>query len=372
MKQRWELNNWSDVLEIRSGRNQKEVANPDGEYPILGSAGKVMGYADRYICEEGTTIIGRKGTINSPMFITSKFWNVDTAFGLHALEGLDKYFLFYFCQSFDFTELDKGSGRPSLVKSDLLKIKMPTPPLEEQKQIVAVLDKAFAAIDLAKANIEKNLQNAKELFQSKLNEIFTQKGEGWEEKTLKEIGETQTGSTPPTKDRDNYGNFIPFVKPAHFRDDGSIITGDSMLSEKGFKLARRFEKGSVLMVCIGATIGKTGYSSIEVTSNQQINALTPTEEYEPKFFYYALLTKAFYKKVIHASSQATLPIINKSKWESLPVPFPVDREKQKTIVKQLEQLKEKTQELELQYINKLESLVELKKSTLQKAFAGEL
>ena len=125
MREGWELKTWKDILEIRSGRNQKEVINPDGKYPILGSAGKVMGYADKYICEEGTTIIGRKGTINTPLKIETKFWNVDTAFGLHALEVLNQDYLFYFCKNFDFTKLDKGSGRPSLVKSDLLKIKMP-------------------------------------------------------------------------------------------------------------------------------------------------------------------------------------------------------------------------------------------------------
>jgi len=268
--------------------------------------------------------------------------------------------------------LASGTTVPIVNKSKFNSIFIVIPPLEEQKQIVAVLDKAFAAIDQAKANIEKNLQNAKELFQSKLNEIFTQKGEDWEEKKLKEIGVTQTGSTPPTKDKSNYGEFIPFVKPAHFQDDGSIITGDSMLSEKGLKLARRFKEGSILMVCIGATIGKTGYSPVEVTSNQQINALTPAGNYESKFFYYALLTKIFYNRVIHASSQATLPIINKSKWEGLSVPFPTQKALQKEVVTLLENLKEQTRKLESNYQNKLDDLDELKKSILQKAFAGAL
>ncbi len=187
MRQGWEIKNWFEVLEIRSGRNQKDVIDPNGKYPILGSAGKIMGYANNFICEEGTTIIGRKGTINNPIFIQEKFWNVDTAFGLHNFEGLDKNYLFYFCLSFDFTQLDKGSGRPSLVKSDLLKIKIPIPPLSEQKQIVAILDKAFAAIDQAKVNIEKNIANAKELFQSKLNEIFSQKDKDWEVEKMVDV-----------------------------------------------------------------------------------------------------------------------------------------------------------------------------------------
>ena len=189
----WELKEWNEVLEIRSGRNQKAVLNPKGKYPIIGSAGKIMGYADKYICEEGTTIIGRKGTINSPLFIKHKFWNVDTAFGLHSKELLDNRFLYYFCLSFDFTELDKGSGRPSLVKSDLLKVQIPLPPLPQQKQIVAILDKAFAAIDTAKANAEQNLQNAKELFESYLKNVFENKGDDWVESSFGETFKLKSG-----------------------------------------------------------------------------------------------------------------------------------------------------------------------------------
>ena len=155
---------------------------------------------------------------------------------------------------------------------------------------------------------------------------------GWEMKKLKEIGIIQTGNTPSTKEPDNYGDFIPFVKPAHFKIDGTIEHEDSGLSEKGLKSARLFEANSILMVCIGATIGKTGFSRIPVTSNQQINALTPYSEFEPKFLYYQFITSEFQKKIILSSSQATLPIINKSKWENLTVFFPKPLPDQKRIV----------------------------------------
>ena len=75
------LKKWSDVLTIVSGKNQKLVTDPNGRYPIYGSGG-VMGYARSYLCEAGTTIVGRKGTINNPIFVNEPFWNVDTAFGI--------------------------------------------------------------------------------------------------------------------------------------------------------------------------------------------------------------------------------------------------------------------------------------------------
>ena len=100
------------------------------EYPIYGSGGK-MGYADEYLCEPGTTIVGRKGTINRPIYVDEPFWNIDTAFGVTPDGGLDSKYLFYFCVHFNFMPLDKSTGRPSLAKSDLLKIEMPVPSIDD-------------------------------------------------------------------------------------------------------------------------------------------------------------------------------------------------------------------------------------------------
>ncbi len=288
-------------------------------------------------------------------------------------------FLRYWMNSPDFIkrieENTVGAAIKNVASVKVLKeIDVPCPPLQEQQQIVAILDDAFTAIDQAKANIEKNIQNAKELFQSKLNAIFSQKGDGWEEKKLSDLGKTQTGTTPPTNDNSNYGDFIPFVKPAHFKPDGSIESGDCMLSESGLKKGRLFEANSVLMVCIGATIGKTGYTEIAVSSNQQINALTPNENYEPKLLYYALISPFVQKQVLieGKGAQATLPIINKSKWEKIRVFVPSNKLVQTKIINQLDELNTSTKIIEATYKTKLTQLVELKKAILQKAFAGEL
>lgn len=193
--------------------------------------------------------------------------------------------------------------------------------------------------------------------------------EGWVEKKLVEVGNTQTGTTPSTKEKDNYGDFIPFVKPSHFNKDGSICSGESMLSEKGLKSSRMIDKYSTLMVCIGATIGKTGFTEIPVTSNQQINALTPKDDYEPKYFYYALLTDSFFEKVIHASSQATLPIINKSKWGNLTVPIPLKKEEQKQIVAKLDKVFEAISKARTNVEKNLQNAKELFQSQLNKIFS---
>lgn len=163
--------------------------------------------------------------------------------------------------------------------------------------------------------------------------------QGWTEKTLKEIGNTQTGTTPKTSDKENYGDFIPFIKPADIdiQDNGEVRYDNDGLSKKGIITARKIPKGSVLMVCIGATIGKVGFVDRDVSCNQQINTLTVNKDFDPKFFYYALSTPNFYLDVIKNSAQATLPIINKSKWENLTIKYPEQIKEQQRIVSILDE-----------------------------------
>lgn len=285
------------------------------------------------------------------------------------------YLAKYFNSSLISDEIEKlkgGAAQQNLSLGQLNNLEIPLPPLQEQQRIVSILDEAFTAIDKAKANTEQNLKNAKELFESELQRVFS--NPNWEEKMLKEIGNAQTGTTPKTAEKDNYGNYIPFIKPADvdFKSDGSIRYDNDGLTEKGLKSTRLMTKGSVLMVCIGATIGKVGFVDRDVTSNQQINSLAVSKDYYPKFFYYALSTKNFYNSVIKSSAQATLPIINKGKWETLTVKFPKSLKEQQMIVSKLDALREQTKKLEAVYLQKLQDLEELKKSVLQKAFSGEL
>jgi type I restriction enzyme S subunit len=128
----------------------------------------------------------------------------------------------------------------------------------------------------------------------------------------------------------------------------------------------------VLMVCIGATIGKCGYCDRDITTNQQINALTPFEGVFHKFIYFQMLTEDFQRRVLLSSGQATLPIINKSKWSALVVTLPSKLEEQKCIAAKLEALSKETQRLEFMYQQKLAALEELKKSLLHRAFNGDL
>ena len=158
---------FQDVLEIKNGRNQKNVEDPEGKYPIYGSGG-IIGYANAYICEKDSVIIGRKGSINNPIFVQEPFWNVDTAFGLQTDKRilLPRY-LYYFCRKFNFEKLNKAVTIPSLTKADLLKIEINLPILSMQQQIV---DKLLL-IEQIMCNQKKELQYLDMLIKARLNKI---------------------------------------------------------------------------------------------------------------------------------------------------------------------------------------------------------
>ena len=162
---------WSDVLTIVSGKNQKEVVSLDGKYPIYGSGG-IMGYANNYLCEAGTTIVGRKGTINKPIFVNEPFWNVDTAFGISPGDKLCPKYLYYFCCSFNFKGLDKSTTIPSLAKRDLLQIEMPVPSLGEQERIVSKIEELFSKLDASVAELKTAKEKLKVYRQAVLKEAF--------------------------------------------------------------------------------------------------------------------------------------------------------------------------------------------------------
>ncbi len=169
----WVIRKWNDCLTIFNGRNQKQVENVNGQYPICGSGG-VMGRANQYITPENSVIIGRKGNINKPILMREKFWNVDTAFGVlpNGTELLVDY-LFYFCVFFDFEQLNKAVTIPSLTKTDLLGLNMPVPPLPLQQAFAEKVE----AIERQKELINQSLREVQTLFDSRMDYWFSEEND---------------------------------------------------------------------------------------------------------------------------------------------------------------------------------------------------
>ena len=165
---KWESKIWNEVVTIKNGRDYKKVLVSDGGYPVVGTGGEIA-RASKYLCPENTIVVGRKGSINNPMLMKEKFWNVDTAFGvIPNSDYLHYQYFYYFCKFYNFMKLNKATTLPSTTKADLLKIRINIPPLELQNQFASFVEE----IDKSRSRIQKSLEASQELFDSLMQEYF--------------------------------------------------------------------------------------------------------------------------------------------------------------------------------------------------------
>ena len=154
----------------------------------------------------------------------------------------------------------------------------------------------------------------------------------WEWVKLKDIAITQTGTTPSTGIQENFGNYIPFIKPGDILN-GQINYNNEGLSLLGLQNGREIQKNSILMVCIGGSTGKCALVDRNVSCNQQINTATPISLVLPMFLYYNMCSDYFYKKVRETATGTATPIINRSAWENLYLPLPPLAEQERIVNK---------------------------------------
>ena len=309
------IKKFADVLEIRNGKNQKAVENPHGKYPIYGSGG-LIGFADDYICEANTVIIGRKGSINNPIFVEVPFWNVDTAFGLVADDRqiLPQY-LYYFCKHYNFEKHNKAVTIPSLTKTDLLEIQIDIPDLNRQLDVIEKLQKIETIVGIR----EQQLNKLNELIKARFVEMFgdpKSNSFGFDKMMLKDTCKVVTGNTPSRSVAEYYGDYIEWIKTDNI---GSGLLNPTKatesLSEKGVEIGRTVDRNSILMVCIAgsiASIGRVCITDRMVAFNQQINAIIP-KRYNILFLYVLLQISKDY--LVEEINMALKGILSKSKLE---------------------------------------------------------
>ncbi len=151
----------------------------------------------------------------------------------------------------------------------------------------------------------------------------------WEARPLGSISPVATGNTPPTREPANYGNDFLFVSPVDMGLTKHISRTEKMLSKRGFSISRQFPKGSVLFVCIGSTIGKCGIASETLTSNQQINAILPSEDVLSDYLYYSV--SAVGPKIKALAGEQAVPIVNKNAFSATAIPLPPTKAEQEAI-----------------------------------------
>lgn len=278
------------------------------------------------------------------------------------LKNINPFFINYAFSTEDLIKkldrLKSGTTNVSAIYyKDLKNLELFVPPLPEQQRIVAILDAAAAAIAKAKANAEQNLKNAKELFESYLQGVFENKGEGWEEKTLNLISENlDSKRVPITKNARKEGP-IPYYGASGIVDYVSDYLFDEDLlciSEDGANLLAR-----TYPIAFSIS-GKTWVNNhAHVLRFKNIDCQKFVELYLNSI------------KLDDYVSGMAQPKLNQTMLNKIPIPFP-PLNNQKNIVLKLDALSAETNKLETIYQTKINDLEELKKSVLQKAFSGEL
>ena len=319
------------------------------------------------VCAEGGSA-GRKIA-----FSNEECCFVNKLFSLQPDEKIIPKFIYYYTLSIEFQTQFKKAMHGLIGGVSLSKIKgfsISIPPVSKQQRIVAKLDAAFAEIELQIQTAKKTIT----LSETNLANFIDAKTAGdssWTEFKVMDLGVVQTGNTPKTSQKDNYGEEIPFIKPPHFNSDGTITIVDDGLTPKGSKQSRIAAANSVLMVCIGATIGKVGVNNVDACFNQQINSLTPSEEFDVELICWQMRGRRFQSDVLYKAGQATLPIINKSKWQNLFIFLPQSKDEQIKIGQQLRELNTETEKLIANKARKIDNLQKLKSAILAKELQSE-
>ena len=265
-----------------------------------------------------------------------------------------------------------GARMPRADMNEVLDFDFPVPPLAEQQRIVGVLDEAFAGLATAQAHAAQNLQNARALFESHLQSVFTHRGEDWVETKLEDVCDFQNGFAFKSSTFRETG--CPILRISNIQD-GKVDTEKLVCFDpKDYRenLNRyRIVQGDLLIAMSGATTGKLGFNTEGTVFylNQRVGKFEPGPQLNKRFLFYFLSTKV--EENLRISAGAAQPNLSTEQIKGFVLPLP-NRAEQDAAVERLDALAAETQNLARLYEQKLTALAELKKSLLHQAFSGEL
>ena len=377
-----------DVLDHK----RKPITKRDreaGEYPYYGATG-VLDHVAGYLFDEPLVLVGEDGAKwasgeNTAFAVEGKIWVNNHAHVLrpHRTVLLDNWLIYHLNHS-DLIEFVSGLTVPKLNQGCLREIPIPVPPLAEQQRIVGLLDEAFEGIATAKATAEKNLQNARALFESHLQSVFTQRGPGWVEKSLGDeslvqiIDGDRGTNYPKSEDFLDEGHCL-FLNTKNVRPNGFEFDSTMFITEEKDRQLRKgkLQRNDVILTTRG-TIGNIGlysedvpFDHIRINSGMLIfrpnkNLLLP--EYLFELFRSPIVREQIRKQTTGAA-QPQLPI---KTLVTFKIPVPTKLCEQRALVIRLREFEPETQRLARLYEQKLAALEALKKSLLHQAFTGAL
>lgn len=402
MREGWEIKKLGEVCDFQNGFAFKSKTYKESGLPILRITNiqnqelelSSLVYFDpkdykenfdRFKVFQNDLVIAMSGATTGKLGINTS----GTVFYLNQRVGkflprknLLRSYLYYFLSTKveESLRIAAGAAQPNLSTEQINNFEIPLPSLPEQQRIVSILDECFAAIDKAKANAEQNLKNAKELFESYLQGVFEKKGDGWEEVNMSELFDIKHGFAFQGEFFSNKGEFVLLTPGNFFEEGGYRDRGEKQKYYVG-EIPSDFilKKGDLLVAMTEQAAGLLGSPILVPESgkflhNQRLGLIIPKSniEIDNEFFFHVFNLKRVRKELHDSGTGVKVRHTSPTKIGQVVISYPKSIKVQKAIVRQLDALQAETQKLEAIYQQKLADLEELKKSVLQKAFAGEL
>ena len=365
-----------DSMRVPIAKSKRE----SGDIPYYGASGIVDHVAD-YIFNEDLLLVSEDGanllarTYPIAFSISGKTWVNNHAHVLRFSEITSQKFIEYYLNSISLDPYVSGMAQPKLNQKSLNSIAVPFPTIREQKRIVAILDEAFAGIATAVVNTEKNLANARELFESYLNSKLIRNDASWRRCRLGSIVERLTnGYVGPTRNIYIEAG-IPYLLARHVKDNCLAFDGKTFISDEFNQKNKKstLKAGDVLLV----QSGHIGHSAVVPKSHEGHNChamivITPVaDRLAGNFLSLFFNSPEMRKRFTEIRSGSTVPHLTCRAVKELKVPVP-DLSTQQKLVNDVQELQTETRQLESLYQHKLVNLAELKQSLLHKAFSGAL
>jgi type I restriction enzyme, S subunit len=397
MKDGWVTKKLAEVSAIRYGYTESASSNPIGPRFL-----RITDIQDdcvdwehvpyckiesedlpKYRLASGDIVFARTGATTGKSFLVANPPDAIFASYLIRLRLVDKRlspeFVSLFFQTSGYWQAIKdgssGSAQGGFNASKLGDLSISIPPLPEQQRIVAILHEAFSSISTAKANAENNLRNARAIFESHLQAVFSQRGQGWVEKRLDEICTFSSGGTPSKQNASYWRGKIPWISGRDMKAtrlaDSYLHISKAAVQQSATRIAR---PGTLLILVRGMGLAhgaQIGELMVPSAFNQDIRGLDPIPELVPRFLLFALRYGINSSDTVLSNAAHGTLKIDSNELQKVRIPFPM-RLQQERIVAVIDSLAEETERLAKIYERKLNALDALKRSMLHSAFAGEL
>lgn len=379
MKTNWQTKKLGEICLIKTGKKDVNQGDPNGKYPFFTCA-KEHTFSNEYSFDTEALLIAGNGDVGNVSYYKGKFEAYQRTYVLSDFRGILPKYLYLYLDGFLKSTISKqklGNTMPYIKMGMLFDFEIPVPTILEQNEIIKVLERNLEKINEVKENTEKNLRNSRELFETYLETAFNSN----KQKNIRSLIDIATFRNGINFTKNSKGSSVKIVGVKDFQNSFFVPfnTLDSVILNGNLNEDDLLKDGDILVVrsngnpkLIGRSLFVKDIKDPITHSGFTIRIRLSSKDIDPKLLCYYLKSRKTRHELTESGIGINIKSLSQESLKSLNIEIPGSLSEQRQIVKKLDQLSEKTQKLEYLYKQKLESVEELKKSILSKAFSKGL